>query len=28
MRMVLAGGDVGMLMQAAGQRSSFLRGCA
>ena len=27
MRMVLAGGDVGMLMQAAGQRSSFLRGC-
>jgi 4-hydroxy-2-oxoheptanedioate aldolase len=27
MRMVLAGGDVGMLMQAASQRSRFLRGC-
>ncbi|HZS82034.1 MAG TPA: aldolase/citrate lyase family protein [Stellaceae bacterium] len=27
MRMVLAGGDVGMLMQAASQRSGFLRGC-
>ncbi len=27
MRMILAGGDVGMLMQAATQRSSFLRGC-
>jgi 4-hydroxy-2-oxoheptanedioate aldolase len=27
MRMVLSGGDVGMLMQAASQRSSFLRGC-
>jgi 4-hydroxy-2-oxoheptanedioate aldolase len=28
MRMILGGGDVGMLMQAATQRSSFLRGCA
>jgi 2-keto-3-deoxy-L-rhamnonate aldolase RhmA len=27
MRMILGGGDVGMLMQAASQRSSFLRGC-
>jgi 4-hydroxy-2-oxoheptanedioate aldolase len=27
MRMILAGGDVGMLMQAASQRSRFLRGC-
>ncbi|MBV9523718.1 MAG: aldolase [Alphaproteobacteria bacterium] len=27
MRMILSGGDVGMLMQAATQRSSFLRGC-
>jgi 4-hydroxy-2-oxoheptanedioate aldolase len=27
MRMILGGGDVGMLMQAATQRSSFLRGC-
>jgi len=28
MRMILSGGDVGMLMQAATQRASFLRGCA
>jgi 2-keto-3-deoxy-L-rhamnonate aldolase RhmA len=28
MRMILGGGDVGMLMQAAGQRASYLRGCA
>jgi 2-keto-3-deoxy-L-rhamnonate aldolase RhmA len=27
MRMILGGGDVGMLMQAATQRSSYLRGC-
>jgi 4-hydroxy-2-oxoheptanedioate aldolase len=27
MRMVLSGGDVGMLMAAATQRSNFLRGC-
>jgi 4-hydroxy-2-oxoheptanedioate aldolase len=27
MRMVLSGGDVGMLMAAATQRSSFLRDC-
>lgn len=27
MRMVLAGGDSGLLMQAATQRSAFLRGC-
>ena len=27
MRMILGGGDVGMLMQAASQRASFLRGC-
>ena len=27
MRMILSGGDVGMLMQAASQRASFLRGC-
>jgi 2-keto-3-deoxy-L-rhamnonate aldolase RhmA len=27
MRMVLSGGDVGMLMAAATQRASFLRGC-
>ncbi len=27
MRMILAGGDSGMIMQAATQRSTFLRGC-
>lgn len=27
MRMILAGGDVGMLMSAATQRTNFLRGC-
>jgi len=27
MRMILAGGDTAMLMQAASQRSAFLRGC-
>ena len=27
MRMILGGGDVGMLMQAASQRASFLRAC-
>jgi 4-hydroxy-2-oxoheptanedioate aldolase len=27
MRMILSGGDVGMLMQAAAQRATFLRGC-
>jgi 4-hydroxy-2-oxoheptanedioate aldolase len=27
MRMILSGGDVGMLMQAATQRAKFLRGC-
>jgi hypothetical protein len=25
--MILSGGDVGMLMQAATQRAKFLRGC-
>ncbi len=27
MRMILSGGDVGMLMAAATQRTNFLRGC-
>ena len=27
MRMIIGGGDAGMLMQAASQRASFLRGC-